>query len=130
MNRLSCCIFILLFSNPSFSDTGIYGTYKQHVEDDLYSSLIVEKGEKDTVFITMQCKDGRPDYNSGLLQKTSLKLDGNSVRYHNRRYEDWRPCTIDIDFSKQGASVTQTEGYGIYCGFGQYVICDGEFIKQ
>jgi hypothetical protein len=130
MLRLSCFISILLLSAPAFSDTSIYGTYKLPVEDGLNSTLTVEKAGEDSVFIEMDCQDGPPNYNSGLVEKTMLKLNGNSVRYHNVRFEGARACTIDIEFNKQGALVTQVSGYGSVCGFGMKVMCDGQFNKQ
>ena len=127
MNRLF--FFILFFSVSSFGNPEIYGTYKQHIEDGVYSTLNVEKNGEDSVFISMDCQRGGPTYNSGLIAKTPLKLNGNSVRYHEV-YNKETPCTIDIEFSEKQAAVTQVSGYGSYCGFGFKVMCDGKFIKQ
>ena len=129
MFRLFCFIFILAFSVSTFGNSEIYGTYKKYVEDGVYSILTVEKNGENGVFISMSCERGGPTYNSGLIEKTPLKLNGNSVRY-NEVYNKEEPCAIDIEFSEKGATVNQVSGYGAYCGFGFNVMCDGEFIKQ
>ncbi len=127
-------MYRLLFALLTFScfaseaQLTLAGTYKKHVEDDLYSTLIVEQHDKNNVYIAMSCHYGSPNFNSGIIEKTLLPLNGNTVRYHAVRFED-NPCTIDIEFADGQANVTQTEGHGVYCGFGMKVMCDGVFSK-
>ncbi|KLV05499.1 hypothetical protein ABT56_11020 [Photobacterium aquae] len=120
---------IIFISCPSFSSFEINGTYKQYIEDGIYSTLTVEKNDQNSVFISLDCQYGPPNFNSGIVVKTLLALNDNAVRY-NKVYIDNEPCIIDIKFSENKAVVSQTAGHGAVCGFGMKVICDGVFTKN
>ncbi|EGQ8176542.1 hypothetical protein ACHELS_004283 [Vibrio vulnificus] len=128
MFRFIMAVCLIFISCPSFSSIEINGTYKQYIEDGVYSTLVVERKDQSSVFISMNCQNGRPNFNSGMVKRTLLKLNNNTVRYNKARFDD-EVCIIDIEFTENQAKVSQIAGYGVVCGFGIKVICDGVFTK-
>lgn len=88
-------------------------------------SLYVNQISKDKIIVEMQALRGAPSYNQAIIEKTTLKLNGNQALYENNEFGK---CKLKIIFFEGGATIVyQDEAFE--CGFGNAATVAGNYLK-
>jgi hypothetical protein len=102
------------------------GTYNYSFgKDGGTGQLQIVQNNPGSIIIAFDCVNGPPAYNMALINKTTLKLNGNQALYETKEYGN---CKIRLVFD---ANIVQVDylGEAYDCGFGNAASVVGNYIK-
>lgn len=88
-------------------------------------SLYVNQIGKDKIIVEMQAIRGAPSFNQAIIEKTTLKLNGNQAIYENNEFGK---CKLKIIFCESGATIIYLDE-AFECGFGNAATVAGNYLK-
>ena len=104
----------------------VTGTYAYGFgKDGGTGNIYVRQVEKSKIIVEMQAIRGGPSYNQAIIEKTALKLTGNTAIYENTAFGK---CKLKLSFFNGGISIIYLdEAYE--CGFGNAASVSGNYLK-
>ncbi|WP_337044662.1 hypothetical protein [Emticicia sp. 17c] len=108
-------------SYPNVTGTYAYNFGKEGGTGNIYVNQI----GKDKIVVEMQAIRGAPSYNQAIIEKTTLKLNGNQAIYEN---SEFGKCKLKIIFFEGGATIVYMDE-AFECGFGNAATVAGNYLK-